>query len=294
MTVDGLESAGPFTSMKPLSAQAALYQPRQLGIRLQLDSRIPDLGDEDISLLLKLLVQHGVLCFVNQPLSPRELHAFASRWGAVVELPAGLALANQEPGLPSITRVGNIRPDASIIPSMRFAEYWHHDGDFWPSGQNFIVNFLSSVRVPIVGGHTGFLDSRLAYERLEEPHRSGLEGATITVRASQISDFKKAAPHELPPDVQHPVLFPHPLTQQLALYLPDSSTGIQKKDGQFWGTVESLVESSQQKVGIVEHAWAEGDLVVMDNLQVMHRGMGGYGDHPRLLYRCQARIQGPR
>ncbi len=33
-----------------------------------------------------------------------------------------------------------------------------------------------------------------------------------------------------------------------------------------------------------------GDLVLMDNLQVMHRGMGGYGDHPRLLYRCQARV----
>jgi hypothetical protein len=46
-------------------------------------------------------------------------------------LPGGLALSNQEPDLPSITRVGNIRPDGSTIPSGRFAEYWHHDGDFW-------------------------------------------------------------------------------------------------------------------------------------------------------------------
>lgn len=38
------------------------------------------------------------------------------------------------------------------------------------------------------------------------------------------------------------------------------------------------------------NTWSPGDLVLMDNLQVMHRGMGGYGDHPRLLYRCQARV----
>jgi taurine dioxygenase len=280
--------------MKQLSPQAALRQHRQPGIRLELDQRIPDLADQDIRLLLQLLAHHGVLCIVNQPVKPRELHDFASRWGEVIELTAGLALSNQEPGLPSITRVGNICPDGSIIPSVRYAEYWHHDGDFWAPGQNFIVNFLSSVQVPSVGGHTGFLDSRLAYETLGELQKAELAGAYICVRASEISDFMKASPHELPPDVQHPVLLAHPLTEQVALYLPDSSTGIQKKDGQFLGAVQTLIESFQQKLGILEHVWTEGDLVIIDNLQVMHRGMGGYGDRPRLLYRCQARIQGAR
>jgi len=280
--------------MNPVSPRAALSQPRQLGIRLQLDQRIPDLSEQDIQLLLQVLSHHGVICLVEQSVSPRELHGFASRWGEVIELPAGLALANQEPGLPSITRVGNIRPDGSIIPAVRFAEYWHHDGDFWAPGQNFILNFMSSVRVPSVGGNTGFLDSRLACERLGDEQKTDLEGAYTCVRGSEISDFKKAAPHELPPDAQHPVLLPHPLTRRLALYLPDSSSGIQRKNGQSWGTVEALIESFERQQGIFEHAWAEGDLVIMDNLQVMHRCMGGYGDRPRLLYRCQARIRDTR
>jgi taurine dioxygenase len=55
--------------------------------------------------------------------------------------------------------------------------------------------------------------------------------------------------------------------------------------------VDSLIESALRAQGIVEHVWSEGDLVIMDNLQVMHRGMGGYGDHPRLMYRCQARVR---
>jgi taurine dioxygenase len=276
--------------MNPCSPQAALHESRQLGICIQLDRRIPDLADQDIALLLQVLALHGVICIGGRPVSPRELQDFASRWGEVVVLPAALALANQEPGLPSITRVGNIRPDGSIIPSVRFAEYWHHDGDFWAPGQHFIVNFLSGVRVPTVGGNTGFLDSRLAYGKLDLSQKAELEGAYIWVRASEISDFKRAAPHELPPDVRHPVLLPHPITGQIALYLPDSSTGIQTKDGRPWGTVQSLIDSSQQKLGIFEHVWTAGDLVIMDNLQVMHRGMGGYGDQARLLYRCQARI----
>ena len=280
--------------MNPVPPHSALSQPRQMGIRLHLDQRIPDLAEDDIRLLLEVVARHGVICIVGQPASPRELREFTSRWGEVVELSAGLALGNQEPGLPSITRVGNIRPDGSIIPSVRFAEYWHHDGDFWAPGENFILNFMSSVRVPAVGGNTGFLDSRLAYDQLGEVQKRELAGAYICVRASEISDFKKAAPHELPADARHPVLLQHPLTREFALYLPDSSTGIQRQDGQSWGTVETLIESAERRQGIFEHVWSEGDLVIMDNLQVMHRGMGGYGDHPRLLYRCQARIRSPR
>ena len=278
-------------ALQSFSPQDALRQHRQLGIRLQFDRSIVDLAVDDIRLLRDLMALHGVLCLVNQPpIQPRELHEFVSRWGEVIELPAGMSGANQEPGLPSITRVGNIRPDGSILPSVRFGEYWHHDGDFWPPGRNFIVNFLSSVRVPAMGGHTGFLDSRLAYEALDGMQKDDLADAFVCVRASEITDFKKAAPDELPPDVQHPVLLPHPLTQQIALYLPDSSTGIQKQDGKPWGAVKTLIDSCEKRLGMFEHAWADGELLIIDNLQVMHRSMGGYGDHPRLLYRCQARI----
>jgi len=281
--------------INPPSLEAALLKTRQLGIRIQLDRRIPDLADDDICLLSRILDRHGVVCISDQPMSPGELQDFTSRWGELIILPGGLAFSNQEPGLPSITRVGNVRPDGSIIPSVRYAEYWHHDGNFWAPGQNHVVNFLSSVLVPAVGGNTGFLDCRLAYEQLDPAQRAELEGASICVRASEISDFKQAAADEIPPDVQHPVLLPHPTTGEIALYLPNSSTGIQKSDGKRWESVVSLVESSQQKLGIHEHVWTAGDLVITDNLQVMHRAMGGYGDHPRLLYRCQARIpQGSR
>lgn len=276
--------------MKAFSLEMAVQQPRTLGIRIQLEVKCRDLNASQFQQLQEALSKHGVVCVVNQPLIPRDLYDFAARWGEVIELPPALALSNPEPGFPSITRVGNIRPDGSIIPSVRFAEYWHHDGDFWMPGQNYIVNFLNSVRVPERGGNTGFLDTQKACESLSPAELAQLKGAYIWVRASEISDFKKAAPKDLPPDAQHPVLLPHPRSKKLALYLPDSPTGMQNADGQVIGSVETWVESAVKKLGIYEHAWTPGDLVLMDNLQVMHRGMGGYADSPRLLYRCQARL----
>jgi taurine dioxygenase len=248
------------------------------------------MAEEDIPLLLALLAHHGVLCIsIEPPMGPGQLSEFAALWGELVELPASLALSNQEPGLPSVTRIGNIRPDGSIIPSVRFGEYWHHDGDFWPPGENFVVNFLSSAKIPKTGGHTGFLDTRLGYEMLDCAQKGHLTGATIRVSASGISDFKNAPAHELPPDVVHPVLLPHPLTGQIAMYLPEGPDGIRNKEG---GVVDSerLINSMIDKVSVFVHAWSPGELLIIDNLQVMHRSMGGYGDLPRLLYRCQARI----
>lgn len=109
-----------------------------------------------------------------------------------------------------------------------------------------------------------------------------------------IDDFKKASPDEVPPPARHPVLFPHPLTQQLALYLPDSSTGTQKANRDYSGEVRALGDRIRQRVSALEHVWAVGDLLIVDNLQAMHRPIGGYGDYPRLLYRCQVRCRALR
>ena len=38
------------------------------------------------------------------------------------------------------------------------------------------------------------------------------------------------------------------------------------------------------------HEWEEGDLLIWDNTQTLHKGLGGYGDSQRLLYRAQTKI----
>ena len=48
-------------TMNPRSSEAALTESRQLGLRIQLDRRIPDLSDQDIAVLRQALALHGVV-----------------------------------------------------------------------------------------------------------------------------------------------------------------------------------------------------------------------------------------
>merc|ERR1712060_961325 len=122
--------------------------------------------------------------------------------------------------------------------------------------------------------------------------------------------------------VEHPVISPHPVTGLPVMYLPQRGTGVldqithefwiscdellevvqggkssviaECEDEQFSGHVNHALEepSSCEKLNFVyEHQWEEGDLLIWDNTQLMHRSMGGFGDQARLLYRAQALYQ---
>lgn len=272
--------------------ERALDEPRQLGFQVPWDEPLETLAPGEMDLLRRALWHHGLLCLTGLRLDPARLRASVARWGEVVRLPAGLAFNNPEPGFPEIARVGNVRPDGTVIPNSTLAEYWHHDGDFWPAGRNHILNFLHAVRVPARGGNTGFLDTRRAFAALTPGERERLHGASLVVHASDISDFRDAPESERPGDARHDVCLPHPVTGEVALYLPESRTGIERA-GIPVGASRDWVDTSLRRVGIHEHRWVPGDLLIWDNLQVMHRSMGGYFDEPRLLYRGQARVLPP-
>lgn len=267
-----------------------LAQKRQIAIKINLEQSVADVSDEELVLLKKNLMHHGIICISNQHIKPVELRDFAARWGEVLKLPAGLAFNNQEPNLPEIARVGNVKPDGTLIPNSTLAEYWHHDGDFWQFGENHILNFLYGVQIPKQGGNTGFLDTRRGYNDLSIADKEKLADSYITVHSSDIDDFKAVTEAERPKDARHPVCFPNPFTKELALYLPESHTGIEK-NGAVIGSSVDCIEKIQAEQGIFEYSWTTGDILIWDNLQVMHRSMGGYFNEPRLLFRCQAKLK---
>ena len=268
----------------------SLQQPRQIAIKFDIKKSITDLDEVELNLLKENLIHHGIICLSNQRIQPIDLRNFTQKWGEVLILPEGLAFNNQEPNLPEIARVGNVKPDGSIVPSSTLAEYWHHDGDFWQFGENHILNFLYGVSIPKQGGQTGFLDTRKAYQDLSEQEKTELQGSYVVVHSSDISDFNDSKEEEKPKDATQPVCFPHPISKQIALYLPESNTGIQKGD-KILGYSKDFIDAIVEKQGILAYVWTAGDLLIWDNLQVMHRSMGGYFDEPRLLFRCQARVK---
>ena len=74
------------------------------------------------------------------------------------------------------------------------------------------------------------------------------------------------------PDIEHPIVRTHPITGRKALYLcPGMTTEIVG-----WDPAESremldyLFEWTIQPRYVYSHAWRPGDVIVIDNLRVMH------------------------
>lgn len=242
------------------------------------------------------LWKHGIVCVKGQDLTPSELKELTARLGEPTLLPSCFAFDNRDPGHPEVVRVGNIKVDGSVVPRVTAAEYWHHDGNFWGMPGYRLVNLLHAKVIPPVGGNTGFMDTTMALhsDMFSAEEKQRLRDSTCLVSCKWISDFKNAKPEELLPDVTLPCVYPHPITGQETLYCPFTPKGLfDQKRKEHWKPNEDLWADMCENGYTYEHQWEQGDILMWDNLQVCHRSMGGYGNHPRLLFRTQARYGQP-
>lgn len=253
---------------------------------------IKDICEDDFAELRKAVPTHGVICIKNQNLTIDALIALTRKFGEPVLLPEGLRFNNTIPDYPELARVSNLSPDGTLIKKHQAAEYWHVDGDFWQPGQNYIYNFLYSVKVPERGGKTGFIDMRKAYQALTGELKKEIENLSFLSSCKDIPDFKVASPEEYLPDAYHKIKHKHIETELESIYINYPTTQLLGKTAEESAKVlADLFEIIEAPEHGYEHDWQVGDLLIWDNTSVMHRSLGGYYDSPRLLYRTQAFMQ---
>ncbi|MFK7797953.1 MAG: TauD/TfdA dioxygenase family protein [Aureispira sp.] len=255
------------------------------------DINLNQLSEEDFQRIRKAVPEHGVVAIKGQSISVDTLVTLTERFGRPLHLPEGLRFNNTEKEYPALARVSNILPDGTLLKGHKAAEYWHSDGDFWQPGDNYIFNFLYSKIVPQEGGQTGFVDLRWAYEQLPAATQEELIDKTVLVSCDDIPDFKDATEEERQPDALHKIKHEHIETQRVGLYFGHAKAAVHnvapETSDRLMGELVAAIENpSIQYI----HEWEEGDLLIWDNTSVMHRGMGGYKDYPRLLFRTQAFI----
>jgi taurine dioxygenase len=83
----------------------------------------------------------------------------------------------------------------------------------------------------------------------------------------------------------------HPISGRKILYANPGYTisidGMDKRESD--ELLEFLFEHQLQPQFQYAHRWAEGDLLIWDNLQTLHNAEADYrADEPRLMKRCQA------
>ena len=240
-----------------------------------------DMTDQIFRAINRVLLDHGVIFFRDQKITPDQQMAFAQRWGKIHLHPHMRCL----PDHPGVIEVLKKEDDTTV-----FGEYWHTDQMFTPTPAR--VTMLYAKQVPPVGGDTLFANLHMAYDTLSE----GMKTMIANLRTLSVYDKKKKRPAAMTPtalDVdpepyEHPLVRHHPETGRKALYL--CHIGITYKIA---GMTEE--ESRPLLAYLMNHAtkpeftcrfrWEGGSMAVWDNRRALHYPVNDYYGYRRVMHR---------
>jgi taurine dioxygenase len=229
-----------------------------------LDASRP-IDQADFARIHKAHLDHHVLFFRDQHLTPQQQIDFSRRFGPLDEHPsqgdAHLA------GYPDILVISTKKENGTDVGIRNAGPMWHSDLAY--RERPSLGSMLYAIELPDSGGNTGFANMVKAYERL--PAR--LKEAVGSRRALFSSTRK------LTLRAHHPVFRTHPETGRKSIFVNPQLT--KRIDGMEPAESEALLaeiyEHCQRPEFIYWHEWRPGDLVFWDNRCVLH-----IADHSRL------------
>ncbi len=238
-------------------------------------------------------VNHSVLVFRDQHLTPHQLLAAVGMFGAVFpQYDSRFAL----PECPEIHYISNqdFYPDGKrYIPG----EGYHTDHSNAACPPKATV--LHAVRLPDKGGDTQYVNMHLAYDGLPDETRRRIDGLkAIHVYQSRHSERKLMALGEtdrghVRDAVVHPIVRTHPESRRKAIYInPIRTEGIVgMAEEAALALLADLLEHSTQAKYQYRHQWRAGDLVMWDNRSLLHKANGDY-DMSQVRYLYRVMLQG--
>lgn len=252
-----------------------------------------DGGGEAFAAIQQAFVNHSVLVFRHQTLTPEGLVAISERFGPLEQhVLKQFAL----PENPNVFVVSNVKDKGKPKGAIRAGQYWHSDCSYL--ARPTLASLLYALEIPSYGGDTMFASMISAYEALSETMRNFLDGLTaVHDYANAYETFFSKFPDRPPlteeqkakvPPVEHPVVRVHPESGRKALFVNPGFTRaiVGLSDAESRALLEFLFEHAKQPDFIYRHRWAPGDLVVWDNRATWHLAIADYDmDEPRHLYR---------
>ena len=240
------------------------------------------------------LLEHLVVFFRDQELTPAQLLAFAATMGRPVEYPfvAGIA------GFPEVIEVAKLEHER-----VNFGGVWHSDTTYLdepPMG-----SMLLAREVPPYGGDTLFANMYLAYETLSPALQEMLvrpAGRQQLGQGRREQDPRGPHPHRRSrhgaPDYEavHPVVRTHPETGRRSLYVNVAHTT--RFDGMTEEESAPLLGYLFQHQVRPEHtcrfAWEVGSLAFWDNRCALHNPINDYQGFRRRMHRVTLAGDRPR
>ena len=302
------DSAGPFVQYPRHEALPSFYHGQRSSLEFRklaphlaaevtgIDLHRP-LTDDEVADLSGAWVVHGVLVLRQSVLSPASLVEFTQRFGKLVAHPAGRFSLE---GNPTITVLSNQKDaDARNVGADRSGMQWHSDQSFRQAPA--LGTFLYGVTCPPEGAATEFCSTYAAYDSLT------LEERQLLLRLNGVHDYgwywntyqpnrSPLTTEEAGPPVTHPAICTHPVTHRNVIYLSEGVTrtieGMREEEGR--ALVLKYSDFCGQDRFRYAHVWSDGDLVMWDNLAVMHRATDFDNKYVRYMLRTQVQGGIPR
>lgn len=242
-----------------------------LGIEIK-NLDVTSLTIQEINFLIKSYNQYHLLVIKNQTLSEEQLIKIIQIFGKAV--PALVPTYRLE-NYPLITKHTNIKnknkPTGVIAP-----EYVYHSDSYFLANPSK-ATLLYSLKSPLCGGETHFINMCAVYESLDE--------SVKRLISDKKASYKNAYVNQ--PPVRHPLVRVHAVTKKKALFVNiHRGLGIdmmEQKEG--LELLSYLYSYAIKSDFIYRHKWSNGDLLIWHNPTTMHCATGIEDTEERLLYR---------
>jgi len=251
------------------------------------------LSDDDFRQLHQAHLDHHVLVFRDQHITPEQQVAFSARFGPLQRhVLSQFAL----PGHPDVLIVSNIRDDQGRPLGLGDAgHYWHSDLSY--KERPSLGSMLLAQELPAEGGDTLFANQHLALERLPAALRQAIAGrraehgylckyAELQARNPWRPELTAEQIAQVRP-VTHPVVRTHPETGRPALFVSEHFTtrivGLPEDESR--ALLAELFALSTDPALVYRHQYREADMVFWDNRSVTHLAAGTPDHLRRRLHR---------
>ncbi|MGC1407816.1 MAG: TauD/TfdA family dioxygenase [Acetobacteraceae bacterium] len=238
--------------------------------------------------LRRAFVEHPVLVFRDQHLSPRQLLDAVHLFGEV------FPQHNTRFALPECPDIHYISNQDFYTDGRRYIPGEGYHTDHSNAAEPPKATVLHAVQLPDRGGDTQFVNMYCAYDDLSAAMRQRIAGLrAIHVYQSRHSERKlmalsEAARQKVPDAVAHPLVRTHPESGRRAIYLnPIRTEGIVgMEEAEALSLLDELLAHATQPQYEYRHQWHRGDLVMWDNRCLLHKANGDYDmSQVRYLYR---------
>ena len=226
---------------------------------------LADCSADEIDAIKALLLEHLVIFFPDQTISPEAHVNFGRHFGHL----EGHPNLQKNTGLPP--EVFELRASTGGV-----ADEWHTDLTF--QERPALMSILYMVSCPETGGDTLWTSLYAAYDELSDPMKSLCDGLTA---------LHDALPHNHPEQTSiHPVVRVHPLTGKKALYVNEHFTRriVEMNATESDALLNLLTKWVSNPRFTVRYNWTPGTIAIWDNRCTQHFVLNDF-DSERVIQR---------